>query len=266
MKVELYHHGTSVCAAKIRMVLAEKGVEWEGHYVDIRKGEQRSPKYLELNPNGVVPTLVHGSNVVLESTVIAEYVDEVFEGPPLTPEDPMGRARMRVWTKRLDENIHIPATATLSFVIALREAALEMYPSREALQAHIVNKSNPLHREMHLQIAELGIEAPVVRHSLELFDKLLARMEAVLARAPWLAGETFSLADVGYAPYITRLDCLQLDWMWKDRPHVAEWYDRLKNRPTYKPSISDWLVKREMDLMRENGRKYSKTLQNMLSG
>ncbi|MEE8159646.1 MAG: glutathione S-transferase domain-containing protein, partial [Dehalococcoidia bacterium] len=176
-----------------------------------------------------------------------------------------GRADMRVWTRRLDENIHMPATATLSFAIALRETYLKAFDSREALEAHIASKPNPLNRAMHLQIAELGIEAPVVRQSLELFDKLLARMEAALALKPWLDGETFSLADVGYSPYITRLDCLQLDWLWSDRPHVADWYSRLKSRPTYKQAITDWLVTKEIDLMRENGRKFRKTLQHMLS-
>ena len=264
MKPDLYHHGTSVCAAKVRMALAEKGVEWNSHYVDIRVGEQRNPEYLKLNPNGVVPTLVHGTNVVIESTVIVEYVDEVFPGPPLKPDDPMGRADMRVWTRRLDENIHMPATATLSFAIALRETYLKAFDSREALEAHIASKPNPLNRAMHQQIAELGIEAPVVRQSLELFDKLLAGMETALALKPWLAGETFSLADVGYSPYITRLDCLQLDWLWSDRPHIADWYNRLRSRPTYKQAITDWLVTKEIDLMRENGRKFREALQHML--
>jgi len=192
-------------------------------------------------------------------------VEEVFPGPPLKPDNPMDRADMRVWTRKLDENIHMPATATLSFVIALRETYLKAFDSREALEAHIASKPNPLNRAMHHQIAELGIDAPVVRQSLELFDKLLARMDAALALKPWLAGETFSLADVGYSPYITRLDCLQLDWLWSDRPHIADWYSRLQSRPTYKQAITDWLVTKEIDLMRQNGRNFSKTLQHMLS-
>jgi glutathione S-transferase len=59
--LELYHHGTSVCAAKPRILLAEKGLEWTGHYIDILKGEQFAPEYLKLNPKGVVPTPVRTS-------------------------------------------------------------------------------------------------------------------------------------------------------------------------------------------------------------
>ena len=101
--LELYHHGTSVCAAKPRIVLAEKGVPWQGRYVDILAGEQFHPDYVKLNPKSVVPTLVHDGHVILESTIICEYLDEVFPEPPLKPIDPHQRAQMRWWNKRIDE-------------------------------------------------------------------------------------------------------------------------------------------------------------------
>jgi glutathione S-transferase len=88
--IDLYHHGSSVCAAKVRLVLAEKEIVWKGHYVDILKGDQFSPEYLNLNPKAVVPTLVHDGNVILESTVICEYLDEVFPHPPLKPASALG--------------------------------------------------------------------------------------------------------------------------------------------------------------------------------
>ena len=66
--LELYHHGSSVCAAKVRFVLMEKGIAWESHYLDILKGEQFHPDYLKLNPMAVVPTLVHDGVVLVEST------------------------------------------------------------------------------------------------------------------------------------------------------------------------------------------------------
>ena len=94
--LELYHHGTSVCAAKPRIVFAEKGLDWFGHYVDILKGEQFAPEYLKLNPKHVVPTLVHDGNVIRESAVIGEYLDEVFPDPPLKPASAVDRAAMRI--------------------------------------------------------------------------------------------------------------------------------------------------------------------------
>ena len=85
--IDLYHHGMSVCAAKVRFALGEKKIAWESHYVDIHKGDQFAPDYLKLNPKAVVPTLVHDGHVVVESTVINEYIDEVFPDVPLKPGD-----------------------------------------------------------------------------------------------------------------------------------------------------------------------------------
>ena len=76
--ITLYHHGSSVCAAKVRLVLAEKSVPWDGIYVDILRGDQFDPSYVKLNPKAVVPTLVHGGRVIVESTVICEYLDGFF--------------------------------------------------------------------------------------------------------------------------------------------------------------------------------------------
>ena len=76
----LYHGRTSVCSLKVRLALAEKGVgDFESRLLTLR-GDQYDPAYMKLNPNGVVPTLVHDDKVVIESTVIMHYVDECFPG------------------------------------------------------------------------------------------------------------------------------------------------------------------------------------------
>ena len=68
--LELYHNDSSVCAAKIRIVLAEKKVPWNGHYLDVLAADQFDPEYLKLNPKAVVPTNVHDGNVRIESRVL----------------------------------------------------------------------------------------------------------------------------------------------------------------------------------------------------
>ena len=93
--LHLYHHGSSVCAAKVRLVLAEKGLEWTGTYIDILKGEQFAPDYVKLNPKAVVPTLIHDGKVITESTLICEYLDDAFPDKPLKPADSHARWRMR---------------------------------------------------------------------------------------------------------------------------------------------------------------------------
>src|ERR1700741_2966900 len=99
MALALFHHGSSACAAKVRFALAEKMLPWESRYVDILRGEQFAPAYVALNPKAVVPTLVHDGAVIVESTVICEYLEETFPDNPIYPRSPLDRARVRMWTK-----------------------------------------------------------------------------------------------------------------------------------------------------------------------
>src|ERR1700741_1058862 len=152
--IELYHHGTSVCAAKARIALAEKRLEWEGRYVDILKGEQFAPDYLKLNPKHVVPTLVHDGHVIRESTLIGEYIDEVLPDPPLRPGSALDRVAMRLWTKRLDEELH-PATGIVTYAISHRHAVIANGPA--AIKAWIEN-APPAEHARRRQRLEAGIE------------------------------------------------------------------------------------------------------------
>ncbi|MDP6175779.1 MAG: glutathione S-transferase family protein, partial [Rhodospirillales bacterium] len=99
--LELYHFHGATCGLKARLSLAEKGVEYTGHAVE--RAYLRSPEYLKLNANGVVPTLIHDGEVLVESSVIINYVDDAFDGPPLKPAGPMGAAKTWWWMKRADE-------------------------------------------------------------------------------------------------------------------------------------------------------------------
>lgn len=248
--LELYHHGSSVCAAKIRLALAEKNLPWTGHYVDILKGEQRTPEYLALNPKGVVPTLVHDGKVIRESTLIGEYLDEVFPTPPLKPDGALERYAMRLWTKRLDEELH-PQCAIVTYAISHRHAVLRNGP--EAVEAY-VNKVPPERRARRRQMLERGIGDEEARAALLVYDRFLADMESALSRTPWLAGERFSLAEIGVIPYITRLDMLQLSGMWtRTRPHLTDWFARVTARPSFEPSIYGYLPLPLRELMRERG-------------
>jgi glutathione S-transferase len=250
MTLELYHHGTSVCAAKIRIALAEKDLPWEGHYVDILKGEQHAPEYLKLNPKHVVPTLIHDGRVIRESTLIGEYLDEVFPDPPLKPATALERYAMRMWTKRLDEEVHA-ATAIVTYAISHRHAVIANGP--EAVEAY-VNKVPPAQRARRRQMLERGIDDPEARAALMVYDRFLGDMDRALNGQPWLAGATFSLAEVGVIPYVNRLDMLQLSGMWtQTRPHLTDWFQRVKARPSFEPALFGYLPPPLRALMKERG-------------
>ena len=119
----LYHHNLSVCAQKVRLALAEKGLDWVDKSVDLMKGEHLTPDYLALNPKGVVPTLVDGGSPVIESTLILEYLEDAYPEHPLRPADPHERARMRVWMKLPDDGLHA-ACGTVSYAAAYTVASV----------------------------------------------------------------------------------------------------------------------------------------------
>jgi glutathione S-transferase len=104
----LYNWATSTCSQKVRIVLAEKFLEFIDRRLDSSKAENLSDWYLKLNENGVVPTLTHGDRIVIDSSVITEYLDEVFPDVPLRPSDVYERARMRAWRQFIDE---VPTSA-----------------------------------------------------------------------------------------------------------------------------------------------------------
>src|SRR5262245_46734755 len=104
--LELYHSGLTTCSKQVRHCLREKGLAYTSRYVELWRYENLSPDYLKLNPNGVVPTLVHDGDAIINSFCINEYIDDAFPEPPLRPTDAKGRARMRYWAWTADE-IHL---------------------------------------------------------------------------------------------------------------------------------------------------------------
>ncbi|MBI4525945.1 MAG: glutathione S-transferase family protein [Deltaproteobacteria bacterium] len=248
--IELYHNDMSVCAQKVRITLAEKELKWKGHHLNLRASEQQKPEYLKLNPNAVVPTLVDDGAVIIESTVINEYLDDKYPEVSLRPKDPHSRARMRLWTKQLDEGVHA-ATSVLSTSIAFRYQKLAR--GTEELEKFHRQMPDPVKRERSQDTITKGVESIYFADAVNRFEKLLADMEAALSESAWLAGAEFSLADIGYAPYVTRLEHLQLHFLWDRRPHIRSWYERIKERQGYKDGINDWLNPSYLTLMKEKG-------------
>lgn len=245
--LQLYHNDMSVCAAKVRMVLAEKRLEWNGIHLNLRAGDTQKPEYLELNPNAVVPTLVHDGTVIIESTVICEYLDDAFPEPPLKG-DSIERARMRLWTKQLDEGLHI-AVGNLSMCIAFRYQHLQKTP--DALKAYFDGIPNAETRERRRQSVELGMDSPAFRPSLARWSRWMEEAERALESGAWLAGGRFSLADIGYAPYMVRLEHLGLEALWARRSGVARWREQLFERASYREGIEKWFNPAYLELFDE---------------
>src|ERR1700759_253628 len=233
--LELYHNINSVCAQKVRIALYEKDRQVTEHLLTLQ-GDQNDPAYMKLNPNGVVPTLVHDGNVITESSLILYYIDEAFPEPPLMPKTPVARHRVRLYNKLIDEYLHNACTI-LTFATAFRPRFLKM--PREAWLAEI-NKA-PLKRraEYKRSVIENGLASEFVTDAVHQHQKLLSWMAVDLKNGPYLAGETFTNADCAVIPYILRLELLKLDAIWEAEPAVEDWWARIQKRPSVKAAIFD---------------------------
>jgi len=232
--LELYHSINSVCAQKVRIVLAEKELEYREHLMTLR-GDQFEPKYMRLNPNAVVPTLVHDGRPVIESSVILYYLEEAFPEPPLMPRDLHERALVRQYNKFVDEYVHNSCTI-LTFATAFRPWFAGL--SAEEIEKRLAKSPSKQRTEYKRDVALHGLESRYVREATANHMKLLTLMDTTLATgSAWLAGKSFSLADAAVVPYILRLELLKLARMWERLPRIGDWYERVRARASVKKEL-----------------------------
>ena len=226
----LYHHWDSVCSFKVRMCLIEKQLEHESKIVDLIQFNNLQPEYLALNPNGVVPTLKDGDDVIIESTIINEYLEQKYDTPAMMPADPVERAKMRILVKLQDDVLyHAQRPAAFQLMVKRMLTSLSREEIADLTSAH----PNPEKASHFLKWATGPVDMEVVEEAKQNVDAVLVRLEAAIDGGPWLMGEEFSLADVAYAPFVNRLRRLMFEDLWADKPGVSAWVERLVARPSF---------------------------------
>jgi glutathione S-transferase len=250
--IELYHFGFSTCSQKVRLVLAEKGLDFVSHEVDLLGGAQHEPEYVKLNPNHVVPTLVHDGTALIESTLINEYLDEAFPDVPMRPSDPRGRHSVRLWTKLLDEKVQA-AIAVVTFAIGPRTFLLQQ--PAEIRDANIDAIPDPAQRASRRSVIERGVEAPEFAGGLGTMVAFLNQLEATITPGSWLSGDSFGLADAAALPYVLRLDHLAMGPLLSidARPALADWYERVRARRSFETAVANWAPEFAVGILRMNG-------------
>jgi glutathione S-transferase len=227
----LHHAWRSSASRRVRLCLEEKGLAYESHPVDLAKMEHHSPEYLKINPNGVIPTLLHDGRPLYESGTICEYLDEVFPEPPLRPADAWGRATMRNWIRHVDERIinliifnwrHDLQKVAEKWTDAELAERLKKIPNRERQEAWLRVARRPYTEE-----ERAGARARLV--------ELLDRMEAALRETAWLAGERYTIADIAVVPFVKRIDeeIAPGEMTAQRRPRVNAWWTAIQARPAY---------------------------------
>jgi glutathione S-transferase len=227
--LELYHNIISTCSQKVRLCLAEKGLSYVDRHIEFRDGEHLAPEYLKLNSNGVVPTIVHNGKVVIDSSVIMEYLDEVFPETSLNPGDPVDRARMRAWLRYFEE---VP-TVAVRFP-SFNQVFLKFYNGISEEQFSRDAQRRPLRKHFYQKMGRSGFSGTEIAESMERIGNTVQRIEkAVTEQGPWIMGEKLSLADLCVAPLMDRMDDLGHSSLWKNYPAFTGWLDRIRSRPSW---------------------------------
>jgi glutathione S-transferase len=230
MSFKLYNAPQSTCSQRVRFVFNAKKLPFDEVRLNLLEGDQLKPDYLKLNPNGVVPTLDHDGAIIIDSTVIAEYLDEVAPDDSFTPENPVARARMRALMHFIDE---MPAAAVRvpTFNLAFLPSFQKM--SRDAFVA--MAESKPLRREFMLSMGQTGFPKEEMDAALARLRRTYERMDAEIEKSggPWLLGKQITLADIAVMPALVRMRDLGLPG-WQDLPRVVTWFDNIRAQPAFK--------------------------------
>jgi len=200
--IKLYTFPASSNSRKVRVVLLEKGLEFDRVNIDLTKREQKSPEYLKIHPFGTVPALDDEGFVVYDSTIINEYLEDEYPYPPLMPKDSEGRARARMMEDLRD--------------------------------SHFNPAAGQLNRELRKPEGER--DSKVLEQARAKITECFDRLEKELEGREYLAG-SFSLADIAFIPNIDTLDRIQIaiDPKYKN---LLAWIARLKTRPSFAASAT----------------------------
>lgn len=250
----LYHAPTSVCSQKVRIGMTVMGLDYDSRIMNLQKGEQFAPDYRALNRDAVVPTLIDDGLVVVESSLILEYLDREHNGGRLMPADRAGRASAQYWLLRCLA-IHA-AINTLTFSTAARPGAPTSKTPAE-IDELAAKFPDPVMGAKRKDLLTNGLQSKYVGQALVHTHRMLVDMHAALADAPWLGGATLDIRDIALVAYVDRLDRLGLSGLWEtDFPRVGPWLEAWKQTDAYASAIAALIVPGSAEPMRAAGMEH----------
>ena len=235
--IKLYHAEPVANSLKALISFKEKGLEFESIYVDLHKFQQHEPWFVAINPEGQVPVVDHDGNIITHTTVIGEYLEDVFaDAPALRPADAPGKARMRYWNKFCDEHVmnHVSMHGwhRLVSVIARSIDGGEF----EKLMERI-----PLHEQREKwRTARSGFSAADLANATRKIEVAVDKVEQQLAKTRWLAGDMYTLADINFFSMCGMALARMFPEMQvgKRAPRLTEWVARVNERPAVKAAFA----------------------------
>ena len=221
--IHLWHDDLSSCSQRVRATLAIKGQSWESHLLAIPKGDNTTPEYLAINPNGLVPALVHDGVLMTESTDIIDYLDRTFPEPSLRPQ--VGRSGSRRCGHWMDEAGKAqPDLKVLSHEFLFRAVRKITADDMENFEKNVDNEA--LVAFMRVYHADERLPPSMVTDSVDRTDRWFSELDDALADNDWLVGDALSLADISWMPNVHRMELM--DWPFERYPNLVAWHDRVE--------------------------------------
>jgi glutathione S-transferase len=224
----LYHAEPLANSMKVLLALEEKGLAFDSHYIDLHRFAQHEPEFLAINPAGQVPVLVHDGAVIVESTVISEYLEDVFPDAPLLPADPVARAHARATVKYVDDHV-MPSVSMIAWHFRVREVAKRTDP--EEMERRIARIPLAAQRAKWRTIAGKSFTDEELAVSRDRIAEAAQRFEAALTASEWLAGD-YGLADINAFSHVgARFAWFPDAFNPQATPRCLTWAERMEARP-----------------------------------
>ena len=227
----LFHGLASTCSKKVRIALMEKKLPFASRLIHLQQFEQFDPRYLAINPGGVVPSLVVDGVPVVESSVICEFLEDRHPETPLRPADAFEAARMRVMTRYADtfayEAVYQLTWMRLSAPAAQRLSSAELAKMLERVPTQE-------RRERWETVARDGFSTKEIDESLSKMRETLGKIDGwARSGGPWLLGAQYSLADISLIPFVQRIVNLAPEMLAEGSGYagLTQWYERMLARP-----------------------------------
>lgn len=242
--LHLFHFATSNCSQRVRLMLQEKGVRWESHHVNLAENENATPEFIALNPNGVVPVLVHDGVTHIESNDIIQYIDDRFAGPQLSPRNEDDSAFLEHTLRRSSAFQPVLKLLTHEFLFKpvrkMNEAQLAKYaegtksPRLIEFMTEFSSKEGFGHAKISAAVAEV--------------ENLLAYLEHRLSDRAWLSGSEFGLADISWVVNLHRFE--HMKYPLGRYKNVACWLAKMRQRPSFDAAIGRFESAKMMNLFK----------------
>ncbi|GAA0274218.1 glutathione binding-like protein [Alteraurantiacibacter aestuarii] len=226
--LSLYHFGPVANSLTPLLCLLEKGLAFENRLLNSRNWEHHDPAFRKISPEGMVPVLVHDGRVVRESTVINEYLEDVFTDNPLRPADMWERAEMRVWTKYVDEYF-CPALTVLG---AHGATPFASKIDKAEMAQRLANMPNAEVRAKWEKVSSTGFSEAELEDARRRLGNVAYKLEGQLAHGQdWLLGEQYTLADIKWYSMVPGLPRMMPAICNPEAtPAIMAWLERMVGR------------------------------------